>query len=274
MQKKILVTVLTYPTPSHKYIETVCTAGITEEGDWIRIYPIKLRMLDETIRKYNWYIFDVEPRPSNKDLRKESFFCTFPPQKSIGSIGTKDCWRERKELCLKNVFNKYEKLEEASDTRVQGFISLATFKPKELVDFIAEKKDTKKDEAIKKEIISSLKSQGELIPSDDIPQYWKMAQSIPYTFYYVFKDDSDREVRLMIEDWELMMLYRNCAKEGEAIALSKVRQKYFSEFRDKDLYFFMGTRREAHMRRWKKPYSIIGVFYPPKVLQPTFDFGP
>lgn len=77
MQKKILITVLTYPTPSHKYIETVCTAEITEEGDWIRIYPIKLRMLEGKIQKYHWYIFEVEPRPSDKDLRKESFFLHF-----------------------------------------------------------------------------------------------------------------------------------------------------------------------------------------------------
>lgn len=102
--------------------------------------------------------------------------------------------------------------------------------------------------------------------------YWKMAQSIPYIFYYVFKDDSDCEIKLMIEDWELMMLYRNCIKYGEAIALLKVREKYYFEFRDKDIYFFMGTRLEAQLRRWKRPYSIIGVFYPPKELQPMFDF--
>ena len=218
-------------------------------------------------------MFNLEPRPANKDLRKESFFCISPPKESIGSIGTKGCWRERKEFCLKNVFCNYKKLENASDTRVKGFISLATFKPKELVDFVAEKKDITKDDEIKEEILNNLKSQGELIPSNDIPHYWKMAQSIPYIFYYVFKDDSDCEIKLMIEDWELMMLYRNCIKDGEAIALLKVRNKYFLEFRKKDIYFFMGTRREAHLRRWKKPYSIIGVFYPPKDLQPMFYFG-
>ncbi len=44
--KRILVTVKTYPTPAAKYTETVCTAGITEDGEWIRIYPIRYRMLD------------------------------------------------------------------------------------------------------------------------------------------------------------------------------------------------------------------------------------
>lgn len=198
----------------------------------------------------------------------------FSSKRSIGSIGTKDCWRERKEFCLKNVFYNYQRLENASDTKEKGFISLATFKPKELIDFIAIPKDTKNEDETKEEILNNLKSQGELIPFQEIPQYWSMAQSIPYTFYYVFKDDSDSEIRLMIEDWELMMLYRNCVTNGGESALDKVKQRYFSEFKDKDLYFFMGTRRKAQIQRWEKPYSIIGVFYPPKVLQPSFDFGP
>lgn len=32
MPVKVLVTVLTYPCPSLKYVETVCTAGVTEDG--------------------------------------------------------------------------------------------------------------------------------------------------------------------------------------------------------------------------------------------------
>ena len=78
MLKRVFITVLTYPTPSHKYIETVCTAGITADGEWIRIYPIQLRLLNATrketarIRKYCWYTFNLEPRTRDKDMRKES----------------------------------------------------------------------------------------------------------------------------------------------------------------------------------------------------------
>ena len=45
MRLKILITVKAYPALSKKYNETVCTAGITEEGNWIRIYPIPFRKL-------------------------------------------------------------------------------------------------------------------------------------------------------------------------------------------------------------------------------------
>jgi hypothetical protein len=39
-RKKVLITVTTYPLPSRSYDELVCTAGILENGDWIRIKNI------------------------------------------------------------------------------------------------------------------------------------------------------------------------------------------------------------------------------------------
>ena len=56
IREKILILVKTYPTPSTKYIETVCTAGIREDGSWIRIFPIPFRTLDDyqKYRKYQW----------------------------------------------------------------------------------------------------------------------------------------------------------------------------------------------------------------------------
>ena len=46
---KVLITVTTYPLPSRSYDELVCTAGVLENGDWIRIYPVPLHFLQESI---------------------------------------------------------------------------------------------------------------------------------------------------------------------------------------------------------------------------------
>ena len=73
MQKeRILVTVKTYPTLSTKYGETVCTAGIREDGTWVRIYPVPFRRLHETERykKYDW--IECQLRPSSQDHRPDS----------------------------------------------------------------------------------------------------------------------------------------------------------------------------------------------------------
>ena len=81
---------------------------------------------------------------------------------------------------------------------------------------------------------------------------------------------------MMIEDWEVGALYRNClrAAEGnEQIALQKVKQKYFDDLaKTKDVYLFLGTTSEWHRRRSPNPFVIIGVFYPPKILQAKLEF--
>ena len=44
-RQKVLITVTTYPLPSRSYDELVCTAGVLENGQWIRIYPVPLQFL-------------------------------------------------------------------------------------------------------------------------------------------------------------------------------------------------------------------------------------
>jgi len=42
--KQVLITVMTYPSPSRKYVEIVCCAGIDlASGSWIRLYPVPYR---------------------------------------------------------------------------------------------------------------------------------------------------------------------------------------------------------------------------------------
>jgi hypothetical protein len=74
MQKEtILVTVKTYPNISKKYAELVCTAGVMENGSWIRIYPVPFRLLsgDKQFQKYD--IIKVPIRKNKSDVRIESY---------------------------------------------------------------------------------------------------------------------------------------------------------------------------------------------------------
>jgi hypothetical protein len=70
--ERILITVKTYPTLSAKYGELVCTAGLREDGTWIRIYPVPFRQL-EAYQKFPKYSFiDAEVIRNTKDARPES----------------------------------------------------------------------------------------------------------------------------------------------------------------------------------------------------------
>ena len=71
--KRVLITVRTYPVPARSGIEVSCTAGITAEGEWIRLFPIPYRFLarDQRFAKYQW--IDVAVRKAANDARHESY---------------------------------------------------------------------------------------------------------------------------------------------------------------------------------------------------------
>ena len=99
--KKILITVTTYPLPSRSYDELVCTAGVLEDGSWIRIYPIPLSFLNQVkqdigFKKYTWIELDVEKRTSS-DFRPESYSPNNYNIKILKTIELKDNEKSIKE---------------------------------------------------------------------------------------------------------------------------------------------------------------------------------
>lgn len=279
-KKKILITVTTYPLPSRSYDELVCTAGVLEDGSWIRIYPIPLSFLFDLKQsgkvnnvKYTWIELELNKR--NDDFRPESHSPKHYDFRDIKihqpRLGTEGNWFKRKEFCLKNVYTDFSKLIEGS--KAPSNISLATFKPTSITGFEWEEDDREwKDEWVEIRKQTDLFSEGKVDPQKMIPK-------VPYKFFYKFTDVNGKARRLMIEDWEIGQLFWNClriAKEkgapsemiAEQIALQKVKERYFDDFtKNKDLYFFVGTTKEWHLRRALNPFVIIGVFYPNREIQ-------
>lgn len=271
---KVLITVTTYPLPSNSYDELVCTAGVLENGNWIRIYPVPLQFLtglrkDGKVEsfKYNWLEIDLKRRTD--DFRPESHSpvdYTFSDIIIHGKIGTESNWLVRKQYCLANVYTNLSKLLE--DSKAPQNVSLATFRPAKIIGFEIEN-DVREWKKEWKEQLKQLQFAFEEPNKEQ--QAREVIKKLPYKFYYKFKDDEGTISRLMIEDWELGALYWNCLSmcEGdENKALLKVREKYEKEFiTQKELYLFLGTTKEWHTRRSKNPFVIIGLFYPKKEIQ-------
>ncbi|MFP4526831.1 MAG: hypothetical protein ACLFNL_10625 [Bacteroidales bacterium] len=269
-RKKVLITVTTYPLPSRSYDELVCTAGITENGDWIRIYPVPLSFIIDMKGsgklknvKYTWIELDLNKRKD--DFRPESYSPVNYDFKDIvigETIGTKGNWALRKDVCLKNLYTNKKNL--INDSKAPKNISLATFKPTKILGL-----EIEEDERDWKEEWRQLRKQGNLFEA--VKSIEKLIPKLPYKFYYKFLDDEGVESRLMIEDWEIGALYWNCLRNAdgdENVALSKVKEKYETDFiHNKDIYLFLGTTMEWHRRRATNPFVIIGVFYPKKELQ-------
>ena len=59
-KQRVLITVRTYPTPSAKSVEASCTAGVTADGQWIRLFPISYRLMAEERQFKKWQWIEVE----------------------------------------------------------------------------------------------------------------------------------------------------------------------------------------------------------------------
>ena len=100
-KQRILVTVKTDPTLSRKYGETVCTAGVREDGTWVRIYPVPFRRLEDKkqYRKYDW--LECRLVRNTADPRPESLRPVDEAElEPVGHIDTSDKWRERRRISL------------------------------------------------------------------------------------------------------------------------------------------------------------------------------
>ena len=260
-KERILITVKTYPTLSKKYGETVCTAGVKEDGTWVRIYPVPFRRLDQTERykKYDWIECRLARREA--DSRPESFIPMdlreFTP---VDHVGTSNKWGERRRILLENAC-VYDELNELIDGAKNNTISLAVFKPTEITDFISENEDPNwSPQRLRK--MRELYRQLDLFEDNSWRQTFELIPKLPYSFSYRFKDATGKRSELQVLDWEAGALYWNClrsTKGNEPAALAKVRSKYFDDFLKKDLHFFLGTTQRFH-RVAPNPWVIVGVF--------------
>jgi len=253
---KVLITVMTYPHPSRGYQELVCTAGITDAGEWVRLYPVdyRYRPRQQKFKKYQWIEASLAPRGSGNDHRKES---RKPDLDSITILGprlsSENGWRERRAIIdplPHHTLNQLKALHEQDKT------SLGIVRPKRILDLTIEAADRE------------WKPEWEAL-FDQLLLFGpppKPLAKVPFKFSYVFEcEDNDKPHHAMIEDWELGVLYLNeLARLGdERQAAASVKKKFFDELcaPDKDTRFFMGT---------VFPYNtwvVVGVFWPGKQFQ-------
>jgi hypothetical protein len=71
IKEEVVIVVKAVPQPSKRYGETVCCAGITRNGEWRRLYPIRFRRLkDRSFDRWQWVQCQTARRSS--DSRAES----------------------------------------------------------------------------------------------------------------------------------------------------------------------------------------------------------
>ncbi len=251
LTKKVLITVKTYPNPSKKYGETVCCAGIDlETSQWIRLYPIPYRDLEESQKFQKYTILKVQCRKAPNDHRIESYRVDSDSIQVIEQLDTRNKWERRKQIIMPTVCRSFcELLREVPNQK-----SLGMFKPWE-ISFSA--REIKLNDSTKRDACYSQLS--------FFDKKKDAIEEIPFHFYYHFKC-FDRENcpghKLPILDWEIGQSYRRWRYQYKTtkVLLEKIQEKWLSIVSDsRDSYLFVGN-----MQRFSDQFMVLGVFYPPK----------
>ncbi len=255
LDTKVLIVVMTYPHPSQGYQEVVCTAGITESREWVRLYPIDYRYLppQQKFQKYQWIEVRLAARGQGNDSRKESRKPDLDTITPVGEpLSTKNDWAERREIIDSMPCHSLNQLKSLFDT---DHTSLGIVRPKRVIDL----EIRPATEPAWKPEWQKLFSQKRLFGEEQKP-----LRKLPYSFHYVFEcEDSEKPHTAMCEDWELGVLF---LKESDRLgsdeaAAWSVRMKFLDEIcaSERDTSFFMGTYF---------PYNawlVLGLFWPPKL---------
>jgi hypothetical protein len=250
-KRRVLIVVRTYPTPAKKGVEVSCTAAITENGEWMRLFPIPYRFLDtdQRFRKYQWVEVGVkkasDARPESYNLIGGSIKILSPP------MPTTHDWAERKRLVFPLLTSSLCSLQAERDAK--RFPTLGIFRPKTIKRLII-----KPESAEWSEDQLAILRQGDLFRKTPIRELEK----VPFKFVYEFNcnDVNCTGHNLSCTDWEMGQLWRQWRdKYGDGWE-EKFRQRYETEMiNDRDTHFYVGTVHQ-HPASW----IIVGLFYPPK----------
>lgn len=239
-KEKLLVIAKAYPEYSKRYHSfLMCTAGLTEEGEWRRIFPIPIEEFFKiTFKKREWIEYEI--RDEHGDHRKESkkiFPATIRPTGKYENIET-----------IRSIFKKEcTSLESLSEKYKDDKTSIGIIKPTLLSFEMKERNNSLEKEAW-------LKFQITLFPTIGVDILHKYPR-------YIFKCNRECNSyhKIMCEDVEAIELCRKLNKKyGENGAYDAIKEKLFDWMKTRELYFVVGTHYIY------ATWIIISLVYPEK----------
>jgi len=239
-REKILVLCRAIPEESKKYYRTVCVAGITDGGEFRRIYPVQFKPFQANVgipfHKKDWIEATVLPPEDKRDTRPESRKLDFG---SVRVVGKADDDQIR-QIVVKHLSSSVKAVQDSS-------ASLGFIKPR-ITDFDCVIKST--EELDRSQVDLEGRVSGKI----------KMDQESRYKFYCQDRRGccEGRLHNMEIRDWEANELYRNVIRteKKHSVIKQKIRQKWFDWMTtQRDMYFMMGTH---HLY---KTWMIVSVLY-------------
>lgn len=212
-EAEAIVIIKAAPQMGQKHGETVCCAGIDIQGNWLRLYPVAFRTLDEGKKfgrwdriRFRWRLPNDDPRPESRRIDQDSI-------RLIGELKPS----ERQRFLAARVVTSLQ-LERAAGR------SLALLSAR-VTDFSFERKsdgDLDRERAA----FTAMHNQEDLFNSRPLIPY----QPCPYRFRYHYETD-DGPRRGTCQDWEIeATFYHWRSRMGEASALAEMQRVFGQEY--------------------------------------------
>lgn len=223
---RCVIVVKAQPHRSSKYAETVCVAGVGEDGIWRRQYPVMFRILDEQkkFRRWDWISYDFVP--PEHDKRRESQKVVPETIKLSGRLKR----NERAGLLDPIVRDSFEEANSLGE-------SLTLIRPAE-IDFHWAKKSIM-------ELDSERVKHREL--ADQLSFFDKTAEPLepcPYQFKLKWKAASGKTHKHESDDWESAAAFKKFQRlYGEEKALVALKEIYEDQYMKAGLALAFSTHK-------------------------------
>ena len=221
---RVTILVKALPQPSKRYGETVCCAGVTPDGVWKRLYPIRFRHLSGISSFKRWDQVSFRYSLPRQDKREESCHVHEESIKIVGSLPKNERARVFDPLILPSV---------AEATR-QGR-SLALIRP--IQPRFSWKRKSPAEMREEREAYARAARQGSLLDKE-----LETLEPSPFEFKFKFRDE-EAEHTYINGDWEAhAMFYNRRRKKSEAEVLQWMDETFNVKYPAKGMVFAVGNQ--------------------------------
>jgi hypothetical protein len=245
---RVVVLVKAIPNPSQKYGETVCCAGVTAEGTWKRLYPVRFRQLrDNKFTRWDWAKFEyvlpmADKRPESRHVYEDRLTVdgTLPK-------------RERASLLNPLILR-------STDEAAARGMSLALIRP--INPEFRHREKSAKDIDSEREGYGIAARQLSMLDKD-----LEALEPTAYDFEFVYEDAAGKH-KMQCGDWETTAAYWNISRShSEREALDHLSKTYNEEYPGKGMVFALGT-----LKKRPKQWILLGVIRLDETQQASFNF--
>lgn len=225
------------PQPSKQYGETVCCAGVTAQGNWKRLFPIRYRHLsgEASFARWDWVKFRYR-RPTS-DTRIESCHVFEDSIEIDGKLASK---QEQTRILTPLIVGSGKAAQAAGQ-------SLALVRPRNS-RFIAKPK-TREELAEEREAYRRAAGQTSMFDKE-----LAELEPSPYDFRFRFEDEAGKH-DYQNGDWEThAMFWLQCKRSNATHALQWMNEVFNGEYPKKGMVFAIGNQAKR-----PQTWQLLGV---------------